>query len=159
MSFTEYVGVEAIFLAIALGFLAYFMGRNFMKIKMVTKWLEDCEKDYYLARPNDRLPSRQEKRKMKNAHRGMRLARGQKKALDKLQLLLDVIYIAIYAWFCVAVHASGFKYASTVMFLACLVDSIIIFNTAAHNWNKVAVVIALITVVATIASWYIFASS
>ena len=136
MSFTVYVAIEAVSLEIVLCLLAFYMGRNFLKYKIATKMLDDYEEDYDMARPSDGLPTKAEKRKMKRVRSGMRLARAEEEAILKLLLKLEVAYILFFAWFCFAVHASGGRYASTIIFLVYLVDSFIIFNTMDHNWNR-----------------------
>lgn len=154
MSFKEYVGVEAIFLAIILGFLAFFMGRNSLRTLEAEKQRKAFEQLFAMARPSDRLPSRRERRIMKRERSRIQSAKQDLQALGHKSLILCVVYAGVFSWFCLAVYAAVAYYAAMITLLVGLVN-FLIFTTVAHEWNKWTVGAALVMLVMIIPSAYL----
>ena len=159
MSFTEYVAVEAVILAIVLVHLAFFMGRNSLKKLEMEKQQRAYEQLFAMARPIGRLPSRREKKIMKQEKTRVHSAKEELKALDHKGAVLCVAFVVVFAKFCLATHAAMARYAGTIVLLIELIVWVI-FLTAAHYWSKkwsIAVVFLLIfsLILTTIGNWNI----
>lgn len=138
MEFTQYAIIESFFWTIILSALAYIIGRLLLKIKEAAEVQKELKQLYLIIRPNDRLPTKREKRKMKWACRELTFSQQRQKRREKWTMVATVVYILLFIWVGLLIGASGSQYTRTY-FAAIATLQLIIITMAAHVWDKVTV--------------------
>lgn len=155
MEFSQYVFMESLFLSIILGVLSCVIGRSCLKERDLRAEKKSLERAFDLIRPKDRLPSKREKRKMKWARRGISATEQELKQIIGRQIVIVIVYVALYIWICVLLNSFGAKYALPCALFVGLIDNIVIFNLAAKSWDRHTVITALVALVMIITSAYL----
>ena len=145
MTFSAYMGIQALALIIVTLLLSYYVGRISRQYRENQARIEDLRLEFDCLQPKNRLPSKREKRAMKNVRRKLAHIEHWNDYLGRKMMVVNLVILGAYLWMFVSLMATDWWFKILVAPIVVIVAELM-YSGGACRWTKAETVLCAVMV-------------